>query len=90
MALTYLQAQMLSVLWGHRIIDNLHKLLYFPLCCVQMLEMFEKDDTDMQTSSSDFVPIVQYETLRKEFEALQERLSQAQASEEASSVAEEG
>ncbi|XP_042339676.1 ankyrin repeat domain-containing protein 24 [Plectropomus leopardus] len=55
---------------------------------VQMLEMFEKDDTDMQTSS-DFVPIVQYETLRKEFEALQERLSQAQASDEASSVAEE-
>ncbi|XP_030289832.1 ankyrin repeat domain-containing protein 24 isoform X2 [Sparus aurata] len=56
---------------------------------VQMLEMFEKDDTDMQTSSSDFVPLVQYETLRKEFEALQERLSQAQASDEASSVAEE-
>ncbi len=52
-----------------------------------MLEMFEKDDTDMQTSSSDFVPIVQYETLRKEFEALQERLSQIQASDEASSVA---
>ncbi|XP_074491577.1 uncharacterized protein ankrd24 isoform X1 [Sebastes fasciatus] len=56
---------------------------------VQMLEMFEKDDTDMQTSSSDFVPLVQYETLRKEFEALQERLSQAQASDEASSMAEE-
>ncbi|XP_068563335.1 ankyrin repeat domain-containing protein 24 [Cebidichthys violaceus] len=56
---------------------------------VQMLEMFEKDDTDMQSSSSDFVPIVQYETLRKEFEVLQERLSQAQASGEASSVAED-
>ncbi|XP_051232725.1 ankyrin repeat domain-containing protein 24 isoform X3 [Dicentrarchus labrax] len=56
---------------------------------VQMLEMFEKDDTDMQTSSSDFVPIIQYETLRKEFEVLQERLSQAQASDEASSMAEE-
>ncbi|XP_034002214.1 ankyrin repeat domain-containing protein 24 isoform X1 [Trematomus bernacchii] len=56
---------------------------------VQMLEMFEKDDTDMQTSSTDFVPIVQYETLRKEFEVLQERLSAAQASDEASSVAEE-
>lgn len=55
-----------------------------------MLEMFEKDDTNMQTSSSDFVPIVQYETLRKEFEALQERFSQVQASDEASSVAEEG
>lgn len=54
-----------------------------------MLEMFEKDDTDMQSSSSDFVPIVQYETLRKEFEVLQERLSQAQASDEASSVAED-
>lgn len=63
-----------------------HKLC--PLCCVQMLEMFEKDDTDMQTSSSDFVPIVQYETLRKEFVALQERFSQAQAS-ESSSMAEE-
>ncbi|XP_068447683.1 ankyrin repeat domain-containing protein 24 [Clinocottus analis] len=56
---------------------------------VQMLEMFEKDDTDMQSSSADFVPIVQYETLRKEFEVLQERLSQAQASDEASSVAED-
>lgn len=54
-----------------------------------MLEMFEKDDTDMQTSSLDFVPIVQYETLRKEFEALQERLSQAQASDKTSSMAEE-
>lgn len=53
-----------------------------------MLEMFEKDDTDMQTSSLDAVPLVQYETLRKEFEALQERLSQAQASEEAPSLAE--
>ncbi|XP_068599941.1 ankyrin repeat domain-containing protein 24 [Brachionichthys hirsutus] len=56
---------------------------------VQMLEMFEKDDTDMQTSSTGFVPIVQYETLRKEFDALQERLSLAQASDEASSTAEE-
>lgn len=54
-----------------------------------MLEMFEKDDTDMQTSSSDFVPLVQYETLRKEFEALQERLSQAQASDGASVLEEE-
>lgn len=43
----------------------------------------------MQTSSLDFVPLVQYETLRKEFEALQERYSQAQASEDASSVAEQ-
>uniref|UniRef100_A0A3P8UIF2 Ankyrin repeat domain 24 n=1 Tax=Cynoglossus semilaevis TaxID=244447 RepID=A0A3P8UIF2_CYNSE len=56
---------------------------------VQMLEMFEKDDTDMQPSSPDSVPLAQYETLRKEFEALQERLSQANASEQTSSVAEE-
>ena len=56
-----------------------------------MLEMFEKDDTDMQSSSSDFVPMAQYEGLRKEFEALQERYSQSQASAEASSTAgEEG
>lgn len=54
-----------------------------------MLEMFEKDDTDMQTSNPDSIPLAQYETLRKEFEALQERLSQAQASDEASSMAEE-
>lgn len=54
-----------------------------------MLEMFEKDDTDMQPSSPDSVPLAQYETLRKEFEALQERLSQANASEQTSSVAEE-
>lgn len=61
----------------------------FSLCCVQMLEMYEKDDTDMQMSSTDSVPLAQYETLRKEFEALQERFSQAQALDEASSVAEE-
>lgn len=54
-----------------------------------MLEMFEKDDTDMQASSPDSVPLVQYETLRKEFEDLQERFAQAQACEEASSVAED-
>ncbi|XP_029987357.1 ankyrin repeat domain-containing protein 24 [Sphaeramia orbicularis] len=56
---------------------------------VQMLEMFEKDDTDMQTTSLDSVPLTQYETLRKEFEALQERLSQAQGSDEVSSMAED-
>ncbi|XP_028260082.1 ankyrin repeat domain-containing protein 24 [Parambassis ranga] len=56
---------------------------------VQMLEMFEKDDTDMQTATSDFVPVVQYETLRKEFEALQERLAQTQASHTASGLVEE-
>lgn len=54
-----------------------------------MLEMFEKDDTDMQASSSDYVPTVQYETLRREFEVLQERFSQAQACDEASSTADE-
>lgn len=53
-----------------------------------MLEMFEKDDTDMQAPSLDSVPMVQYETLRKEFETLQERLSQAQASLEASGASE--
>lgn len=54
-----------------------------------MLEMFEKDDTDMQASSSDSVPLVQYETLRKELEDLQERFAQAQACHEVSSMAEE-
>ena len=54
-----------------------------------MLETFEKDDTDMQTSSPDFVPAVQYDSLRKEFEELQERYYQAQAATEASSIAEE-
>ncbi|XP_029356657.1 ankyrin repeat domain-containing protein 24 [Echeneis naucrates] len=56
---------------------------------VQMLEMFEKDDTDMQTSTPDSVPLAQYDTLRKEFEALQERLSQNHASVETSSIAEQ-
>ena len=54
-----------------------------------MLEMFEKDDTDVQASSPDSIPLAQYETLRKEFEALQERFSQAQASDEASSITED-
>ncbi|CAG07939.1 unnamed protein product, partial [Tetraodon nigroviridis] len=56
---------------------------------VQMLEMFEKDDTDMQASSSDFVPIAQYETLRREYEELQERFSKAQASDDTTSMEEE-
>ncbi|TRY62351.1 hypothetical protein DNTS_025881 [Danionella cerebrum] len=56
---------------------------------VQMLEMFEKDDTDMQSSGPDFVPTAQYESLRKEFEELQEKYSRAQASTEASSIAED-
>uniref|UniRef100_A0A3Q2R3X2 Ankyrin repeat domain 24 n=1 Tax=Fundulus heteroclitus TaxID=8078 RepID=A0A3Q2R3X2_FUNHE len=56
---------------------------------VQMLEMFEKDDTDMQTTGPDSVSMAQYETLRKEFEALQERFAQAQASLEACSVSDE-
>eukprot|EP00063_Salmo_salar_P096386 XP_014071221.1 PREDICTED: ankyrin repeat domain-containing protein 24-like [Salmo salar] len=54
---------------------------------VQMLEMFEKDDTDMQTSGPDFVPTALYDSLRREFEALQEHYSQARASAEASSMA---
>ncbi|KTF91378.1 hypothetical protein cypCar_00042434 [Cyprinus carpio] len=56
---------------------------------VQMLEMFEKDDTDMQSSGPDFVPTTQYESLRREFEELQEKYSRAQASTEASSIAED-
>lgn len=54
-----------------------------------MLEMFEKDDTDMQSSGPDFVPTAQYESLRKEFEELQEKYSRVQASTEASSIAED-
>ncbi|XP_073689089.1 uveal autoantigen with coiled-coil domains and ankyrin repeats protein-like [Garra rufa] len=54
-----------------------------------MLEMFEKDDTDMQSSGPDFVPTAQYESLRREFEELQEKYSRAQASTEASSIAED-
>lgn len=56
---------------------------------VQMLEMFEKDDTDMQSLGPDFVPTAQYESLRREFEDLQEKYSRAQASTEASSIAED-
>nr|XP_061790407.1 ankyrin repeat domain-containing protein 24-like [Nerophis lumbriciformis] len=56
---------------------------------VQMLEMFEKDDTDMQNPGADFVPIAQYETIRKEFEALQERFSEARKSSGVSSEVEE-
>lgn len=54
-----------------------------------MLEMFEKDDTDMQSPGPDFVSTVQYESLRKEFEELQEKYSRTQASTEASSIAED-
>ncbi|XP_055072556.2 uncharacterized protein ankrd24 isoform X4 [Misgurnus anguillicaudatus] len=56
---------------------------------VQMLEMFEKDDTDMQSSGPDFVPTAQYESLRREFEELQEKLSKVQTATEASSIAED-
>ncbi|XP_024135242.1 ankyrin repeat domain-containing protein 24 isoform X2 [Oryzias melastigma] len=56
---------------------------------VQMLEMFEKDDTDMQATSTDSVPLAQYQTLRKEYEVLQERLAQEQASDGDSTAAEE-
>ncbi|XP_041912353.1 ankyrin repeat domain-containing protein 24 [Alosa sapidissima] len=57
---------------------------------VQMLEMFEKDDTNMETSGPDFVPTVLYESLRKEYEELQEKYSCAQAAAEASSIDEPG
>ncbi|XP_061636227.1 ankyrin repeat domain-containing protein 24 [Phyllopteryx taeniolatus] len=56
---------------------------------VQVLEMFEKDDTDMQSPGAGFVPIGQYETIRKEFEALQERFTQARMSNGASGEEEE-
>ncbi|XP_061832291.2 uncharacterized protein ankrd24 [Nerophis lumbriciformis] len=56
---------------------------------VQVMEMFEKDDTDMQNPGPEFVPLVQYEGIRKELEALQERLTQAQTSNRASSVPQE-
>lgn len=51
-----------------------------------MLEMFEKDDTDMQSSGPDFVPTAQYESLRREFEELQEKV---QTATEASSIADD-
>ncbi|CAB1324365.1 unnamed protein product [Coregonus sp. 'balchen'] len=38
---------------------------------VQMLEMFEKDDTDMQTSGPDFVPMALYDSLRRECEEVE-------------------
>ncbi|KAF6726419.1 Ankyrin repeat domain-containing protein 24 [Oryzias melastigma] len=56
---------------------------------LKMLEMFEKDDTDMQATSTDSVPLAQYQTLRKEYEVLQERLAQEQASDGDSTAAEE-
>ncbi|KAG9266847.1 ankyrin repeat domain-containing protein 24-like [Astyanax mexicanus] len=54
---------------------------------VQMLEMFEKDDTDIQTSGPDSVPVAQYDSLRREFEELQEKYARAQAATEGSSIA---
>ncbi|XP_076880642.1 uncharacterized protein ankrd24 isoform X4 [Brachyhypopomus gauderio] len=56
---------------------------------IQMLEMFEKDDTDLQSSSPDFVPTALYDSLRREFEELQEKYSRAQAATEGSSLAED-
>ncbi|TSM20262.1 Ankyrin repeat domain-containing protein 24 [Bagarius yarrelli] len=41
---------------------------------VQMLEMFEKDDTD---SGLDFVPMSVYDSLKREFEKLQQRYTEA-------------
>ncbi|XP_051549355.1 ankyrin repeat domain-containing protein 24-like [Myxocyprinus asiaticus] len=56
---------------------------------VQMLEMFEKDDKDMQSSGPDFVPTAQYESLRRELEELQEKYSRSHAATEASITAED-
>ncbi|CAL8253609.1 unnamed protein product [Merluccius merluccius] len=78
-----------SVAQLHRQIEELTSQNSELVLKVQMLEMFEKDDTDMQSSSPDFVPLVQYENLRKELEVLQDRLSQAQRSQEASNVSQE-
>ncbi|KAI5101583.1 ankyrin repeat domain-containing protein 24 isoform X3 [Silurus meridionalis] len=47
---------------------------------VQMLEMFEKDDTDFQGSGIDFVPVTLYDSLKKEFEKLQEQFSRVMKS----------
>ncbi|KAI5620731.1 ankyrin repeat domain-containing protein 24 isoform X3 [Silurus asotus] len=47
---------------------------------VQMLEMFEKDDTDFQGSGLDFVPVTLYDSLKKEFEKLQEQFSRVMKS----------
>ncbi|CAB1331435.1 unnamed protein product, partial [Coregonus sp. 'balchen'] len=71
----------------YRQVDELTSQNQELVLTVQMLEMFEKDDTDMQTSGPDFVPTALYDSIRREFEALQERYSQAQASAEASSMA---
>ncbi|KAK7889731.1 hypothetical protein WMY93_025291 [Mugilogobius chulae] len=67
--------------------QNSELLLKVQASIFHMLEMFEKDDTDMQITSPDSVPLAQYETLRKEFESLQERLSQLQSADESSSAA---
>ncbi|KAB5559454.1 hypothetical protein PHYPO_G00029300 [Pangasianodon hypophthalmus] len=44
---------------------------------VQMLEMFEKDDTDFHSSGLDFVPMTVYDTLKREFEKLQQQYTRA-------------
>ncbi|KAF4083520.1 hypothetical protein AMELA_G00142950 [Ameiurus melas] len=44
---------------------------------VQMLEMFEKDDTDFHSSGLDFVPMTVYDSLKKEFEKLQQQYTRA-------------
>ncbi|MBN3323024.1 ANR24 protein, partial [Atractosteus spatula] len=51
---------------------------------VQMLETYEKDDTEMESSAGeDFIPAILYDSLKKEFDELQDRYSQAQAEAEA-------
>ncbi|KAM9461432.1 uncharacterized protein ankrd24 [Clarias gariepinus] len=44
---------------------------------VQMLEMFEKDDTDFHDSGLDVVPVTLYDALKREFEKLQEQFTRA-------------
>ncbi|XP_053539332.1 ankyrin repeat domain-containing protein 24 [Ictalurus punctatus] len=44
---------------------------------VQMLEMFEKDDTDFHSSGLDFVPMTVYDSLKREFEKLQQQYTRA-------------
>ncbi|XP_062869481.1 ankyrin repeat domain-containing protein 24 [Trichomycterus rosablanca] len=54
---------------------------------VQMLELFEKDDTDMQSSTLAFVSMSTYDSLRREFEQLQEKYISAQNSTEGLAIA---
>uniref|UniRef100_A0A8C9U0H8 Ankyrin repeat domain 24 n=1 Tax=Scleropages formosus TaxID=113540 RepID=A0A8C9U0H8_SCLFO len=86
-ACLYLRAPFFQLcLLQERITSSSFCFVNFVLDGLKMLENFEKDDTDIQNSGPDFVPTVLYDSLRKEFEELQERYFQAQAAAEASSV----